>query len=79
MEVKPGIPVIYTDLKGVEHHALVTRVWNPELIDLVCVSADPRRTDQYGQQLQREKGVWLKAKSNAFGNFWRPVEVAVAC
>ena len=75
MDVKPGTPVIYTDLRGVDHHALVTRVWNPEMIDLVYVTNDERRTDQYGQQLQREKAVWLKAQRNAFVNFWRPVEV----
>lgn len=52
-----GRAVIYTDPRGVDHDAVVTAVWGPACINVVFVSTDESKGDQYGRQIERETSV----------------------
>ncbi len=72
-DIAIGDSVIFTDAVAVEHQALVTAVWgtgNPA-INIVFVSDDKARTDQYGRQLERHTSVCHKSVQQAHGMFWR--------
>jgi len=79
-----GSPVVYVDPRGVAHDALVTVWWTgnrpiPEYVsatgepgcNLVFVSDDETRTDQYGRQIDRNTSVVHQSKQPAHGCFWR--------
>lgn len=72
-----GDAVIFTDAVSKEHKALVTAVWGSEhsqwepAINIVFVSDDEARTDQYGRQLERHTSVVHKTAQPAHGMFWR--------
>ena len=50
--VKVGDPVRFVDSKGVEFDALVQHVWTETCINLVFVSGDENRKDNYGRQVE---------------------------
>lgn len=70
-----GASVEFVDPTGNAHKALVTAVWgnpddNPSL-NLVYVSADETKTDQYGRQIERKTSIVHESRQGAHGNFWR--------
>lgn len=75
MDQKPepyvGQHVKWHDPVGVEHDALITAVWNPTLVNLVIVSKDDNRTDQYGRQIERQTSSSYKSMNQAHGFYWR--------
>ena len=60
-KVKKGNAVIFVDAERKEHDALVTETWDyggttdgkPPSINLLYVSDDEKRTDEYGRQIIR--------------------------
>jgi hypothetical protein len=74
MEV--GSAVTLFDEYGKPHSALVTSVfggWGPEnqpSINVVYVSGDEGRTDQYGRQIERRSSVVHKSNQSASGMYW---------
>lgn len=78
---KEGTHVVYVDAFRARHDALVTRWWgsrplsgNPEHpepgCNVVFVTTDDAKTDQYGQQKQHETSVCHKTVQQAPGNYW---------
>lgn len=78
-----GDCVTYTDEVGTPHPALVTNQFNtngwydthPEQglppINLVFVSGDPARTDNYGRQTEHKASIAHKEHQvGVHGNFW---------
>lgn len=75
-----GQHVFYFDEHGKKHDALITTWWAsaPEHIaqwgapgcNLVLVSGDPRKTDNYGQQIEHHTSVVHKSKQSAHGRFY---------
>ena len=69
--------VIYHDEKGRSHQALVTAVHGPNTdgsipcINLVFVSGDETRQDQYGRQIERLTSIVHKSNSSAHGFYFR--------
>lgn len=64
--------VVYTDPKGADHDALVTAVWSDTCINLVYVSDDESKRDDYGRQIQRQTSVThASGPGQAHGNYWR--------
>lgn len=51
--VKVGSVVKYFDEHNAEHNGLVTAVWSQDCINIVHVSNDENKQDQYGRQLER--------------------------
>lgn len=80
-EVKIGDAVVFGDTHGVERPALVTNVfgsWKNAVnevqkpsINLVVVSLDATKSDQYGRQIEHGTSVPHKQNQSAPGNFWR--------
>ncbi len=73
-----GQRVIFHDAKGNARDALILIVWDPKshgdmlgCINLVIVSDDENKQDQYGRQIERESSVVHKSNSNVHGNYWR--------
>lgn len=81
-DIAIGDAVIYTDAYGVDRPALTTAVWGDvnspyePAINLVFVSSDKDRTDQYGRQLERNSSVVHQSAQPAHGTFWRRVTEA---
>lgn len=73
--VKVGGSVTFVDAYAVPHEALVTAVWgSPEslpAINVVYVSEDESRTDQYGRQTVHNTSVVHESKQSAHGMFWK--------
>jgi len=73
--VKVGGSVTFVDAYAVEHVALVTAVWGiPDslpAINVVHVSEDESRTDQYGRQTVHNTSVVHESKQSAHGMFWK--------
>jgi hypothetical protein len=79
-----GQKVIFHDPVGTAHEALVTAVWGPYCINLVYVSSDDTKKDQYGRQMERQTSCSKGGPNTAYGNYWRfeedeviPVRAAV--
>lgn len=80
-KLKVGDSVVYVDQYGKPHTALVTIVWtNIESYqsptgqpgcNLIFVSDDPSKTDQYGTQIERETSVIHMTHQPAHGRYWR--------
>jgi hypothetical protein len=70
-EPRVGQFVKWHDPTGVEHDALVTAVWNPLLVNLVVVSKDTAKIDQYGRQIERQTSSSHKSCYQAHGFYWR--------
>lgn len=74
-----GTQVEFVDPTGNSHDALVTAVWgitvNPNTtkpsVNLVYVSNDETKTDQYGRQIERNTSVVHESNQYAHGMFWR--------
>ncbi|MGH2362929.1 MAG: hypothetical protein ACRDGM_20570 [bacterium] len=66
-----GQAVKWHDPKGVEHDAIVTAVWNPTLINLVVVSKDENKRDEYGRQIERHTSQQHASKNRVHGFYWR--------
>lgn len=81
-----GAHVTYVDEKGQQHDALVTTWWGLEHYkasgsepgcNLVFVSADETKHDQYGRQTEHRTSVCHKGVQPAYGSLWCwPDEVA---
>lgn len=85
--LKAGDHVIFTDEQRVDHHALVTTLhsaglsWEefaqqysqPPCINLLYVTCDERKVDQYGNQVERKSSVSYRSDSQrvAGGYFYR--------
>lgn len=75
--VKIGDAVWFVDGRRQERPALVTAVWGPTSdgrppsINVVVVSLDEDRRDQYGRQVERETSLVHEANQPAHGMFWR--------
>jgi hypothetical protein len=64
--------VIFTEPDGTDHNALVTCVWSPVTINVVYVSSDLERKDQYGRQIVRHTSVMHKSTAGiVHGPVWR--------
>lgn len=73
-----GSVVTYVDEYGKEHDALLTAIWgpldNPEWlpsVNLLYVSKDEDRTDNYGRQILRASSVVNAMHQGAHGYFWK--------
>lgn len=86
--LKVGDSVVYHDTVGHPHNALVTAGWgdgayNP-CINILYVSDDANKTDNYGRQIERESSVsHVSQQRGAFGRYWRwsdetPIDVTPA-
>lgn len=73
-----GCGVVYVDAHGAQHNALVTAVWGsvenmatqPPCINVVMVSADESKQDQYGRQIWRETSVVYRTVQPAHGFYY---------
>jgi hypothetical protein len=63
--------VIFTDTKGQDHNALVTAVWGPTCVNLLWVSDDTDKKDQYGRQIERNSSVPHVSMAGAHGYYFR--------
>lgn len=68
---KVGETVIFTNPRAVDNMALVTAVWSPTCINVVFVSGDEDKKDQYGRQVERQTSVQRMADWTAHGNYFR--------
>jgi len=66
-----GDVVVYHDETAVPHNALVTAVWGAKCINLLFVSQEEARRDQYGRQIERKSSSTHKSAFNVHGNYWR--------
>lgn len=80
-KLEVGSNVVYVDQYGKPHNALVTQVWNniPSYqsptgqpgCNVVFVSSDVSKEDQYGTQIERETSVVHMTLQPAHGRYWR--------
>jgi hypothetical protein len=73
-----GDTVVYHDTKGLPHNALVTANWGGSdhpLLNLVFVSGNEDRTDNFGRQIERETSVPHKS-FGVLGRYWRRADEA---
>jgi hypothetical protein len=66
-----GEPVKWHNSLGVEHDALITAVWTETCVNLVVVSKDEAKTDQYGRQIERQTSCSYKNSNQVYGYYWR--------
>jgi hypothetical protein len=69
-----GKVVLFNDELRQQHYALINQCWSlsdkdnqPIYINLVYVSGDSTKTDQYGRQIERSTSVYRKDQNNAAG------------
>ncbi len=67
--VKIGDVVLVADEYGVVRNGLVTNAWNTT-INVLFVSGDETKTDQYGRQIERQSSCSHKLHTTAPGRFW---------
>jgi len=74
-EVRIGDAVEYVDEYGHPHMALVTQNWGQGTqrpsINLLWISGDSSKTDQYGRQVERNTSVVHEDNQSAHGRYWR--------
>lgn len=70
-KAKVGETVVYHDPSGNPSNALITAVWGPTCINIVLVSSDTQKQDQYGRQIERKASVSHVSTWQAHGNYWR--------
>jgi hypothetical protein len=69
--VEVGSHVRFVDQKGVERDALVQVAHTQQCVNLVFVSGDEKRTDNYGRQVQHETSVSHRTQMEGVpGFFW---------
>jgi len=73
-----GDVVVYHDENGGAHNALVTAYWGDPTTDayigclnLVFISTDDSRRDQYGRQIERFTSISHKSAQHTHGFYWR--------
>lgn len=66
-----GDAVVFCDTGSVDHNALITVVHGPQCVNLLCVSNDPDKQDQYGRQIERYSSVQRMADHTAHGYYFR--------
>lgn len=66
-----GQRVIFCDAKGHDHEALVTAVWSETCINVVYVSSDEAKQDNFGRQIERATSVCRVTEGVAHGFYWR--------
>ncbi len=69
--VHVGETVIYHDPVGGAHDALVTAVWGPACINVVFVTSDENKQDNYGRQIERQTSLSHKSVNSFHGFYWR--------
>lgn len=70
-EVKVGDVVVWHESNGTPLNAIVTAVWSQTCINVVIVSADDSKTDQYGRQTERRTSCGYKDQNKVHGFYWR--------
>lgn len=75
-EAEPRVPkvgdvVVWHDPTGKPHNALVQAVWTPTCINVVVVSSDESKTDQYGRQIEHQTSSTHKSSQLVHGFYWR--------
>jgi hypothetical protein len=76
-DIAVGDAVVFTSATAQEHKALVTAIWGDinsptePAINIVLVSDDNTRNDQYGRQIERHSSVVHQKMQAAHGMFWR--------
>lgn len=78
--IKDGDHVIVVDEIGVTHDGLVTNSWGNKTaykdgeagpcINVLFVSSDPSKRDQYGEQIERLSSTSHKLSTTAPGRYW---------
>lgn len=77
--LKNGMAVKVADEHGVIHDGLVTNQWGPSevedgkagpCINVLFVSEDETKRDQYGTQIERLSSTSHKLSTSAPGRFW---------
>ena len=76
--LKVGDHVIYTDPTRKDHAALVTTIWTQDMINVLFVSSDEAKQDQYGRQIERETSVGRYSENNCHGRCFRDLGVEAA-
>lgn len=73
-----GDHVIFHDSTGVAHDAVLTCVWddkdlvNQPMVNLVYVSSDATKRDDYGRQIERATSCYHGGTAGAcYGYYWR--------
>ena len=73
-KIEIGDHVIYVDSVGTTHSALVQAIWgDPEgtpAINVIIISGDSKKTDQYGRQTEHFTSVVYKEQQQAHGFYW---------
>jgi len=70
-EVHVGDTVVWHESDGKALKALVTAVWGPTCINLVVVSGDETKKDDYGRQIERRTSCSYKDQNRVHGFYWR--------
>lgn len=72
-----GSAVTYVDEYSVEHRALITACWGPDLgknaVNVVYVSGDASQSDPYGRQIARASSVSPEGPHTAHGRYYRVI------
>lgn len=66
-----GQHVIFCDSKSVDHDALVTCVHTAECVNLLIVSGDAEKKDNYGRQIERPTSIRRMDSMMAHGFYFR--------
>lgn len=66
-----GDVVIFHDDRGRQHNALITAVWSQQCVNLVHVSSDENRQDDYGRQIERPTSVEHVSRKAVHGMYFR--------
>jgi hypothetical protein len=66
-----GDSVIFCDTHGVDHNGLITVVHNANCVNLLHISGDISKQDQYGRQIERPSSVSRMSDSTAHGYYFR--------
>ena len=69
--VRVGQAVVYHDPVGKPFDAVVTAVWGPTCINVVFVSGDENKQDNYGRQIERQTSLSHKSVMQVHGFYWR--------
>lgn len=68
---KVGQTVVWHNPVGLAHSALVTAVWSATCLNLVVVSSDENKKDDYGRQIERQTSSSHASVSKVHGFYWR--------
>lgn len=70
-----GEAVIYCDPRGKDHNALVQCVWGPVCVNVLYLSDDETRKDNYGRQSLHETSVsHVSNPGTVHGRYWRFID-----